>query len=290
MAEEKKNEKMQAKDLGSLIPGFLGFGAQIAGAVPGLRKPKRTNAAEGAVLAATTGAARAAAGAGSAGYGATRGLSVREAGRQAQQVLLSAAPGIAQAANADEIRYQQDLNLRNERIANFGTMLGAGLSTLGAGVGTMVDEKRAPAAAPGFAPTGYPGAAPPPQQDPQTGMVMGTPQEAPQQAPTPEQAGVVSAPPAQQGPGPEQGDAVAAPPVMTPEQAEQAVTSAALEEAMGKAPNYVAQGNQTIAGMVYEYAKREGLDPVMTAAHIGKYMNDPYANPAARISPYNKAY
>lgn len=266
---EEKNDKMVPGDLGALIPGFLGLGANIGMAIPGLRKPERTNAAEGAILAATTGAQRAAAAAGSAGYGATRGLSTREAGRQAQQVLLSAAPSIIQAASADEARYQQDLQARNQRLAQFGAQLGGSLSTLGAGIGQFVQDQREDAGQ-GYAPTGYEGqqvqqpveAGPP-------GMVMdvpGTPQPAAAPtaaAPAPQQAAPAEAAPTPQAPAP---------------------------VAAAQYPDLSAKGAASQAALVNDIAQREGLDPVMAAAHIDRYWNDPFANPIARLSPYRKGY
>lgn len=292
MAEENKNDKMVPKDLGSIIPGLLGFGAQIAGAIPGLRKPKKTDAASGAILAATTGAARAAAGAGAAGYGATRGLTALEAGRQSQQILLSAAPSIIQAANADDIRYQQDLQLRNARIANFGTMLGAGMSTLGAGVGTMVgDSKKAEQQNQSYGiPSGYVGAErAPTQYAPENQGTPGYPQQAPVDvAATPDQAQPEVAPEAAAvGVQPGQAEAAQA---MSPQQVQQGLTEAALQNALGPRPQVQARGNQTIASEIYDIARRENLDPVMTAAHVGRYLSDPYANPAARLSPYKRGF
>ena len=269
------NERMVPEDIGSLIPGLLGLGAQIGTAIPGLRKPQRTNAAEGAVTASTTGAARAAAAAGGAGFGATRGLVAREAGRQAQQVMLSAAPSIIQAANQDEIRYQRDMQDRNQRLAGFGQQLAAGMSTLGAGIGTMVGGEEAPADQ-GYAPTGYPGAEP-------------------AAAPAPAmQQGVIAAPPATAGmvtqaPGVQQ--AAPAPVEPTPTPSPQTAPAQSAEptpvqpvSSLG-VPDLTPLGTQARLAENAQYLSKIGLAPELSL-QLEEYVRNPFVNPLALANPY----
>jgi hypothetical protein len=40
--------------------------------------------------------------------------------------------------------------------------------------------------------------------------------------------------------------------------------------------------------MINDVAREMGISPDMAAAHLDRFIDDPYANPAARLNPYRK--
>lgn len=118
-------------NIGAIIPGVLGLGSTIAGAIPNLRKPKRTDSGRRAAAQAAQRGANIAVGASQTGRGASRGLALREGLRAASQVTSEAAPAIAEAAARDEQAFQAQLQARRGRIEEFTKALGGGLSQVG---------------------------------------------------------------------------------------------------------------------------------------------------------------
>ena len=117
-----------------LIPSLLGLAVDIGTAIPGLKKPKRTDTSAKAARDASRKSAAAAVGGSQTGFGATRGLALRTGLRQASSASRAGAAEAAQAANADEIRFNQQLIARNQRVADFGQRLGSAGATIGQGV------------------------------------------------------------------------------------------------------------------------------------------------------------
>jgi hypothetical protein len=108
----------------AILPSLLGLGAKIGGAIPGLKKPKRTNAAGRAGAQATSQAAGSAVGASQAGQGASRGLALRSGIRSAAKVANEASGAAANAARTDEAVFQAEMNERTERIGEFASGIG----------------------------------------------------------------------------------------------------------------------------------------------------------------------
>jgi hypothetical protein len=114
----------------AIIPAIIGMGAKIGGAIPGLKKPKRTNAG-GRAAARTASQAGAAGVAGaSTGHGASRGLALREGIRGASKLVGAAAGASADAAQKDELLYQEQLLARNERIGDLTAGIGEGMGQM----------------------------------------------------------------------------------------------------------------------------------------------------------------
>ena len=111
---------MANANVSALIPGLLGIGTAIGTAIPGLKKPKRTDASAIAVRDAQAKIGNAAVGASQAGHGASRGLNLREGLRSASALVAKAAGQGAAAAHQDEVRYNDQMTARNERLAQFG--------------------------------------------------------------------------------------------------------------------------------------------------------------------------
>lgn len=118
-------------NIAALIPSLIGLAGQTAGAIPGLRKSKRTSEGSTASAEAATRMANAAVGGAQAGQGASRGLALREGLRAAGQVAGKASRETAMAAQRDEIINQQRLDERNARIADFASGAAGGLSQMG---------------------------------------------------------------------------------------------------------------------------------------------------------------
>lgn len=133
-------------DIGSLIPSIIGMGAKIGSAIPGLKKPAKSQTAK-AVAAAAPGVYGSAVGAAQAGHGASRGLALREGLRQATGGVSKLGAQIRQAAATDENINEQRKQARNQRIAQFGTDLAKGLGDMAAigikakGEGTGIDDQ-----------------------------------------------------------------------------------------------------------------------------------------------------
>lgn len=121
-------------NIGSLIPSLIGMGTTIGTAIPGLKKPKRTDASASQVRSAQTAVAGAATGASQAGHGASRGLNIRSGLRSAGALVGAAASKGADAADKDEQRYQTQLDERNKRVASFGSAIGQGAAQMAQGL------------------------------------------------------------------------------------------------------------------------------------------------------------
>lgn len=120
-----------AVNIGALIPSIAGLATTVGGAIPGLKKPKRTDAGSRAAAKAATQLASAAVGGAQAGQGASRGLALREGLRAASKVAGSASAEVAQAAARDEQRFQDQMTARNERLAQFTRGVGEGAAQFG---------------------------------------------------------------------------------------------------------------------------------------------------------------
>jgi hypothetical protein len=117
-------------NIGSLIPSLIGMGTTIGTAIPGLKKPKRTDSSAAAVRKTQSAVANAAVGASQAGHGASRGLALREGLRSAGALVSKAAGEGAAAADMDEQRYQAALDTRNQNLAKFGAGIGEGAAQM----------------------------------------------------------------------------------------------------------------------------------------------------------------
>lgn len=111
----------------NIIPGLLGLGTQIATAIPGLRKPKKVDTSK-TVAQMAPGVAGAAVGAAQAGHGASRGLALREGLRAAATNVSKVAEQARLAAASDAVMNQQNMEARNQRLADFGSAAAGGLS------------------------------------------------------------------------------------------------------------------------------------------------------------------
>lgn len=111
---------MANANVSALIPGLLGIGTAIGTAIPGLKKPKRSDASAAAVRGAQSAVGNAAVGASQVGHGASRGLNLREGLRSASALVAKAAGQGAAAAHQDETRFNDQMTERNERLAQFG--------------------------------------------------------------------------------------------------------------------------------------------------------------------------
>lgn len=109
---------MTKKNVGALVPSILGMGANIAGAIPGLKKPRRVDSAK-AVADTAPRVMGAAVGAAQAGQGASRGLALREGLRQAAFAGEKIAGQVGQAAQQDAVINQANTDARNARIKDF---------------------------------------------------------------------------------------------------------------------------------------------------------------------------
>jgi hypothetical protein len=121
-------------NLGALIPGLLGTAVQAGMAIPGLKKPKKQNVRP---LASRT--AGQIVGGAQAGQGATRGLALLSGLRQAGESLGQLSETQYRADIAMEQQYQDSLQARNERFAEFGQNLAKGLGDMSA---TMLKAKK----------------------------------------------------------------------------------------------------------------------------------------------------
>jgi hypothetical protein len=107
------------------------MGTKIGTAIPGLKKPKKVNTAR-EVAKTAPGVAGSAVGAAQAGFGASRGLALREGLRAASANVGQVAEQTRLAAANDAAMNIQNTNLRNERLAAFGTDAAKGLADMGA--------------------------------------------------------------------------------------------------------------------------------------------------------------
>jgi hypothetical protein len=123
------------------IAPLMGLGASIGAQIPGLKKAKKRNTAQSAVLETSRRAAGAAVGGSQTGFGASRGLALRSGLRAAGRMAVEGAHVAGKAAASDEASYQAEKGARNARMAQFGKDVGQ----MGAAVGTGITESRAAA-------------------------------------------------------------------------------------------------------------------------------------------------
>lgn len=144
LSEEELEDENGSR--GNILSGILGLGAQIGGAVPGLRKGPERAALQAAqqgrgvgaltAKAATSQAARDALAVSAAGQGATKGLALRTGLRQAEQIRARGASQAAQIAAQESLLATRQLRenafARRSNAFKLGTVLGGGLSTFAA--------------------------------------------------------------------------------------------------------------------------------------------------------------
>ncbi|MDH3954188.1 MAG: hypothetical protein OEV03_08225 [Gammaproteobacteria bacterium] len=118
-------------DIGSLVSSIVGLGAKTAGAIPGMKKPKRPNTAREVAKTAGSQFGKAV-GAAQSGHGASRGLALREGLRQGMQAVGKTSQAVGAAAQADEQEFQRRTELRNQNIANFTGDLAKGFGDMAA--------------------------------------------------------------------------------------------------------------------------------------------------------------
>jgi hypothetical protein len=140
MAETKKDK---AVGLAGTIAGLAGLATSIGTAVPGLKKARKRDTSQRAARAGALGAMSGAVGASQTGYGATRGLALREGLRAASQSAVRSADAASTAAAHDEARFIAERDARNVRLAEFGQ----DVAGMGAQIGQSVAEVKAMRAA-----------------------------------------------------------------------------------------------------------------------------------------------
>jgi len=140
-APKKKKEKTAAERTASAfsaIGPLVGLGGTIASAVPGLKKPQKSN-----VRVSSLPISQAAAGVAARGFGVNRGgmgvQAMRAAGRAGNLV---ASQRLA-AESQNEINNINQTNARNERIAGFGRDAAAGVADLGVGLLDAANARKA---------------------------------------------------------------------------------------------------------------------------------------------------
>lgn len=138
--KEKSGKGIKAFE--NLAPLF-GLAAQIGTAIPGLKKPKKSNAAADAARETSKRAAGAAVGASQTGFGASRGLALRSGLRAASDIAREGAVAAGRAADLDEQRHQKAVAVRNANLATFGK----DLAETGASIGQGLVESRTAAEA-----------------------------------------------------------------------------------------------------------------------------------------------
>lgn len=137
------NKEKATKAFENLAPLF-GLGAKIGAAIPGLKKPKKSNDSAVAARQTSMRAAGAAVGASQQGFGASRGLALRSGLRAASKIAREGAYGAAVAADADQKRYEKRVDERNTRLSKFGSDLAETGAQVGQGI---VESRQARAAA-----------------------------------------------------------------------------------------------------------------------------------------------
>ena len=129
-------------NIASLVPSLIGLGTTIGTAIPGLKKPTRTDSSAAVVRKTQASVAGAATGAAQTGHGASRGLNIRAGLRSASKLVGDAAGKGAEAANMDEQRFQAATDTRNENLAKFGAGIGQGAAQMAQGL--ITDDKGDP--------------------------------------------------------------------------------------------------------------------------------------------------
>jgi len=134
---EDKKDVVQGV-LGTL-PSLVGLATQLGTAIPSLRRVQKTGSSRAAAGEAASAVGRAAVGGSQTGFGASRGLNLRTGLRAAGQVAKETGGTLARAANQDEVRYQNEKILRNNRLQQFGR----DAADMGANIGQSVIDARA---------------------------------------------------------------------------------------------------------------------------------------------------
>jgi len=110
------------------LPGLIGLATEIGTSVPALKRAKRRNTAQRATRQGALAMSQAAVGGAQTGFGAARGLALREGIRGAQGVAQRALDPIATAAAQDEANYVAERDARNVRLQQFGSNLAGGVA------------------------------------------------------------------------------------------------------------------------------------------------------------------
>lgn len=118
----------------AILTGILGMGTSIAGAIPGLKKVKRSRAASKAASTQASKQAKAAVGASATGHGASRGLALREGLRASVEIGAKGALEAGQAAAGERDAFREDQEKRRENIMNFTQGLAGGISQMTQGI------------------------------------------------------------------------------------------------------------------------------------------------------------
>jgi hypothetical protein len=140
MADSTRKEK--AGRAGEQLPGLVGILTDVLSQVPNLKRVKKTDTSARAARLGMIQTQAAAVGGAQTGAGASRALALRQGLRGAGDAARGAADAAAQAANQDEIRYQNQKILRNQRLADFGKDAGGMMAQIGQGVVEARNAKR----------------------------------------------------------------------------------------------------------------------------------------------------
>jgi hypothetical protein len=120
-------------NLSSLVPSLLSIGTTIGTAIPGLKKPKKSQASQAAAAKTTSDMVGAIVGAAGSGTATSRGLALTEALRGASE-FAGEASSQGELARQNDLDHQKAKGERNKRLAAFGADLGTGLGEMAAGL------------------------------------------------------------------------------------------------------------------------------------------------------------
>jgi hypothetical protein len=117
-------------NIAAMIPSLIGMGADIAGSVGKLKKPKKGRQSALAAQRAGAEVQKSAIGGAQSGTGTMGGLNLRTGLRAASQAALDASGAMAAGADADERRFQEAMDRRNENVASFAKGISGGLANM----------------------------------------------------------------------------------------------------------------------------------------------------------------
>lgn len=118
------------------VADLAGLATKIGTSVPGLKKARKRDTSQRAARQGALKTQAAAVGGSQTGFGATRGLALREGLRAASGAARTSADAASTAAAQDEARYVSERDARNKRLASFGTDMTGMAAQVGQG---MVD-------------------------------------------------------------------------------------------------------------------------------------------------------
>lgn len=125
----------------AILPTILGIGAKIGTAIPGLKKPKRDTRGSREASKYLHKASAQAAGTAAGGFGASRGLALREGLRAGTEIAREGAAAVGATAFAESQAFEGQKDARNERLGAFGGDLAAGAASMTQALIDPADKK-----------------------------------------------------------------------------------------------------------------------------------------------------